>query len=183
MLATGLTGFGPKQAAAEKYLVDPDHSAVVFRVKHLGIATVFGRFHQPSGWFVYDMGTPDKNDIGVQVAAENVDTGVEKRDNHLRSLDFFNVEEYPLILFKSRSVKAVGQHRFEMTGDITLLGNTRTVTVQVEQTGAGSDPRGKCRRGFETSFSILRQDYGMNFMPDVVGSKVDLTISVEGTRG
>ena len=175
-------GFASPSVAAETYTLDPDHSAVVFRIKHLGIATVFGRFHHPVGRITFDPQSPQKSHIQVQVAAKNVDTGVVKRDNHLRSADFFNVEKHPLILFESRSVKAKDQNNFEVIGDITLLGNTRTVTVLVTQTGEGMDPWGKFRRGFETTFSIMRKDFGMDFMPGVVGDKVVLTISVEGVR-
>jgi len=175
-------GFASPSVAAETYTLDPDHSAVVFRIKHLGIATVFGRFHHPVGRITFDPQSPQKSHIQVQVAAKNVDTGVVKRDNHLRSADFFNVEKHPLILFESRSVKAKDQNNFEVIGDITLLGNTRTVTVLVTQTGEGMDPWGKFRRGFETTFSIMRKDFGMDFMSGVVGDKVVLTISVEGVR-
>jgi len=175
-------GFASPSVAAETYTLDPDHSAVVFRIKHLGIATVFGRFHHPVGRITFDPQSPQKSHIQVQVAAKNVDTGVVKRDNHLRSADFFNVEKHPLILFESRSVKAKDKNNFEVIGDITLLGNTRTVTVLVTQTGEGMDPWGKFRRGFETTFSIMRKDFGMDFMPGVVGDKVVLTISVEGVR-
>ena len=175
-------GFTSTSIAAETYTLDPDHSAVVFRIKHLGIANVFGRFHHPVGRFTFDPQSPHKSHIQVQVAAKNVDTGVVKRDNHLRSADFFNVEKHPLILFESRSVKAKDQNNFEVIGDITLLGNTRTVTVLVTQTGEGMDPWGKFRRGFETTFSIMRKDFGMDFMSGAVGDKVVLTISVEGVR-
>ena len=92
------------------------------------------------------------------------------------------MEKYPLITFKSKSVSAKDQTNFEVVGDITLLGNTRTVTVDVVQTGEGMDPWGKFRRGFETTFSIMRKDFGMDFMSSVVGDKVVLTISVEGIR-
>lgn len=182
VIMAGMLGWLPAPAAADTYNVDSDHSAVVFRIKHLGIATVFGQFHQPTGRLIYDPQQPGKSYIQVQVAAKNVDTGVEKRDNHLRSPDFFNVEKYPLISFESRSVRAKDQNSFEVIGDITLLGITRTVTAQVTQTGEGMDPWGKFRRGFETTFSIMRKDFGMDFMSGPVGDKVVLTISVEGVR-
>ncbi len=105
-------GFASPSVAAETYTLDPDHSAVVFRIKHLGIANVFGRFHHPVGRFTFDPQSPQKSHIQVQVAAKNVDTGVVKRDNHLRSADFFNVEKHPLILFESRSVKAKDQNDY-----------------------------------------------------------------------
>ena len=182
MFIAGVSIFLPTSSSADTYTLDPDHSAVVFRIKHLGIATVFGRFHQPEGQFAYDPQSPENSYIQLQVAAKNVDTGVEKRDNHLRSPDFFNVEKHPLITFKSRSVKAKGQTHLEVVGDITLLGNTRTVRIDVVQTGEGMDPWGKFRRGFETTFSIMRKDFGMDFMSSAVGDKVVLTISVEGVR-
>ena len=168
--------------AAETYKLDPAHTSIVFRVKHLGIAYVYGRFNGPTGSFVFDESSPSKSSIEVQAEAKNVDTAVEKRDTHLRSPDFFNAGEHPLVSFKSKSVKKVKEATYEVSGDLTLLGKTRPITVKVNATGAGKDPWGNFRRGFETSFSIKRSEFGMGFMMGGVSDEVNLTVSVEGIR-
>lgn len=177
-----LAGFINPAAAAETYKLDPAHTSVVFRIKHLGVAYVYGRFNGPTGAFVFDESSPSKNSIQMQVDAQNVDTAVQKRDNHLKSPDFFNAGEHPLITFKSTSVKKSSKDSYEITGNLTLLGKTKPITVKALQTGTGKDPWGNYRRGFETSFTISRSDFGMDFMMKVVADDVLLTVSVEGIR-
>ena len=168
--------------AAETYNLDPGHTSIVFRVKHLGIAYVFGRFNGPTGSFVFDESSPSKSAIEMQAEAKNIDTAVEKRDNHLKSPDFFNAVEFPLVSFKSNSVKKLSESTYEVSGDLTLLAKTRPITVEVHATGAGKDPWGNFRRGFATSFSIKRSEFGMGFMMGGVSDEVNLTVSVEGIR-
>jgi len=168
--------------SAETYKLDPVHTSIIFRVKHLGTAFAYGRINGPSGSFVFDESAPSKSTIEIQAEAKNVDTAVEKRDNHLRSPDFFNAGEHPLVSFKSKSVKKLSENTYEVSGDFTLLGKTRPITVEVQATGGGKDPWGNFRRGFETSFSIKRSDYGMGFMIGGVSDEVNLTVSVEGIR-
>jgi polyisoprenoid-binding protein YceI len=168
--------------SAETYKLDPAHTSIVFRVKHLGIAYVFGRFNGPTGAFVLDESAPSKSAVEIQAETKNIDTAVEKRDTHLKSPDFFNAGEYPLVSFKSKSVKKLSETTYEVSGDLTLLGKTRPMTVEVNATGAGKDPWGNFRRGFETSFSIKRSDFGMGFMMGGVSDEVNLTVSVEGIR-
>ncbi len=168
--------------AAETYKLDPAHTSIVFRVKHLGVAYVYGRFNGPTGTFVFDESSPSKSTIEVQAEAKNVDTALEKRDTDLKSPDFFNAGEHPLVSFKSKSVKKLSENTYEVSGDLTLLGKTRTITVEANATGAGKDPWGGFRRGFETSFAIKRSDFGMDFMMGGVSDDVNLTVSVEGIR-
>lgn len=168
--------------SAETYKLDPGHSSIVFRVKHLGVSYVFGRFNGPTGSFVFDESSPSKNAIEMQAETKNIDTAVEKRDTHLKSPDFFNAGEYPLVSFKSKSVKKLSENTYEVSGDLALLGKTRPITVEVHATGAGKDPWGGFRMGFETSFSIKRSDFGMDFMMGGVSDEVNLTVSVEGIR-
>ena len=168
--------------SAETYKLDPGHSSIVFRVKHLGIAYVYGRFNGPTGSFVFDESSPSKSAIEMQAETKNIDTAVEKRDTHLKSPDFFNAGEYPLVSFKSSSVKKISGNTYEVSGDLTLLGKTRPITAEVNATGAGKDPWGNFRMGFETSFSIKRSEFGMGFMMGGVSDEVNLTVSVEGIR-
>ena len=177
-----VAAFSVSAYAAETYKLDPGHTSVVFRVKHLGVAYVYGRFNGPTGSFVFDESSPAKSSIEVQVNAKNVDTAVEKRDNHLRSPDFFNAGEHPLVIFKSTSVKKLDNDTYEVAGNLTLIGKSRPLTVKARHTGSGKDPWGNFRRGFETSFTIKRSEFGMNFMLGGVSDDVVITVSVEGIR-
>jgi polyisoprenoid-binding protein YceI len=168
--------------AAETYKLDPGHTSIVFRVKHLGVSYVYGRINGPTGSFVFDESSPSKCAIDMQAEIKNVDTAVEKRDTHLKSPDFFNAGEHPTISFKSKSVKKIKDAIYEVSGDLTLLGKTLPITTEVHATGAGKDPWGGFRMGFETSFSIKRSDFGMDFMMGGVSDEVNLTVSVEGIR-
>jgi polyisoprenoid-binding protein YceI len=167
---------------AEAYQVDPVHTSVLFRVKHLGVAFVYGRFNAPTGSFMFDESSSANNSIEVQVNTKDVDTAVEKRDKHLKSPDFFNAAEHPLVSFKSTAVKKLSNNTYEVSGNLTLLGNSRPLTVKALDTGSGQDPWGNFRRGFETSFQIKRSDFGMNFMLGGVSDEVEITVSVEGIR-
>jgi polyisoprenoid-binding protein YceI len=101
--------------AAETYKLDPDHTSVVFRIKHLGVGNVYGSFAGATGSLEYDESTPSNNSIEIQVGAVNVYTAVEKRDNHLRSPDFFHTKKYPKISFKSTSAKKIDNTSFELS--------------------------------------------------------------------
>ena len=177
-----LVVFSLPACAAETYKIDPAHTSIVFRAKHLGIAYVYGRFNEPTGSFVFDESSPAKSAIEIRAETKNIDTAVEKRDAHLKSPDFFNAAEYPMVSFKSTSVKKINETTYEVAGDLTLLGKTRPITVKVHATGAGKDPWGNFRRGFQTHFSIKRSDFGMDFMIGGVSDEVNLTVSVEAIR-
>lgn len=169
-------------AAEEVYTVDTDHTYIWFRIKHLGIGYSYGRFSNPTGRFTFDDATASNGSIDIQVDAAGVDTDVQKRDNHLKSPDFLNVEKYPVISFKSTSFKKVAENTYSVTGEITLLGQTRPIEIKALQTGAGKDPWGKHRRAFETKFTIKRSEFGMDFLMSVAGDEVELTVSVEGIK-
>jgi polyisoprenoid-binding protein YceI len=183
VLVFGLVAvFSVSAYAAETYKLDPEHTSVVYRVKYSGVTFVYGRFNGPTGTFVFDETSPAKSSIEMQVDANNIDTAVEKRDNHLKSPDFFNAGEHPLVTFKSTSVKKINSNTYQVTGNVTLLGKTRKLTVNAKHTGSGKDPWGNFRRGFETSFTIKRSDFGMNFMLGGVSDEVGITVSVSGIR-
>ena len=167
---------------ADSYKLDPVHTSIIFRVKHLGVAYVFGRFNGASGTFTFDESTPSNGSIVMQIKANSIDTNEDKRDNHLRSPDFFNAQKHPIIKFQSNSVKKLDAKNYEIKGDLTILGETRPLTVKAVHTGSGKDPWGNFRSGFETTFVIKRSDFGMNFMLGGVSDEVKLTVSVEGIK-
>lgn len=168
--------------AAETFKVDTAHTYVMFRVKHLGVGHSYGRFNGAEGKFVFDESSPSNSSIEMQVKTKEVDTNVEKRDKHLKSPDFFNAAKHPAIQFKSTSVKKISSDMYEVVGNLTLLGKTRPISLKARDTGAGKDPWDNYRRGFETTFTIKRSEFGMNFMLNGVSDEVGITISVEGIR-
>jgi polyisoprenoid-binding protein YceI len=182
-MALGLLAvFSHPAAATETYQVDPVHSAAVFRIKHLGIAYLYGRFNDLSGTLKIDDKTPANSAVEVYAKTKNIDTFNSERDNHLRSPDFFDAKKFDIISFKSKSFTKVSKDMYEVTGDLALHGVTRPLTVKVQRTGSGKDPWGGFRIGYETTFSIRRSDFGMNFMMKGVGDEVRIILSIEGIR-
>lgn len=161
---------------AEQYEPDPNHQSVVFDIEHMSLSFVHGRFTQLTGQINYDAKDPTQSTFHLVVPAKTVDTANEKRDGHLRSKDFFNVEKYPEITFKStKVVKGDDKDELKVTGDLTLLGVTKSITVEFEIKG----PNKKGLVGFSTDIEIKRSDYGMNFGLANIGDKVDMDISFE----
>lgn len=161
-----------------KYAADPVHSGVGFKIKHMGVSNVSGKFDDFSASIDINYEHPEKSSVSAVVKAASVNTGNEKRDNHLRSADFFDVEKYPEIRFTSTKVKAVATGEFEVTGDLSFHGVTKSITVDVEQTGVADIEKKGPVTGFETSFTVKRTDFGMAANP-FVGDDVKLTIEVE----
>lgn len=167
---------------ADTYKVDPVHSSIVFQIGHLQISSVYGRFNGASGTVEYDPAAPEKAKFDVQVETRNVDTNVPQRDNDLRSANFFDAERYPTIQFKSTSVKPAGDKILEVTGDMTLHGVTRSITVPVQYGGVANNPRMGVRSGFATEFTIKRSDFGMDKMIPMVGDEVKMMVQLEGVK-
>lgn len=167
--------------AADSYDVDPGHSYVVFRIGHLGVSNNWGRFDSPTGKIVIDDADPSKSSVEVEVKTQAVDTGNKKRDDHLRSPDFFNAKQFPTIGFKSDSIKKLTDGKYEVSGKLTLHGQTRPLTVTLDRVGAADTQMGS-RAGFDTNFTIKRSDFGMDKMVGPVGDEVTLWISLEGVK-
>lgn len=182
-----LTAPAPAAArAADAFKVDAVHSAVVYRIKHMDVSYHYGRFDQVEGTFLLDKDNPSASVISITVPVDSVNSGNGGRDGHLKKADFFSVKEFPTITFKSTKVAAKGESggypAFEVTGDLTLHGVTKPVTVEVRHTGQGKGQKGEVA-GLETTFTIKRSDYGMNFMVGKgLGDDVTITVSLEGGR-
>ncbi len=169
-------------SAAGRFDVDNAHSSVLFGVKHLELSHVYGRFNKVSGKFTFEGKSLDDCSIYIKINAGSVDTNSKKRDRHLKSQDFFNSKQFRDITFKSTSFKQLEPSKYEVTGDLTLHGKTKSVTTVVEHTGTG-DKGGNFgfRSGFETTFTIKRSDFGMNYMiGGGLGDEVRLIVSIEG---
>lgn len=167
--------------AADTYKIDSVHSSVAFCAMHLGITNFYGRFNEVAGDVVFDKENPAKSSVNVTVQTESIDTHNPKRDQHLKSPDFFNSKQFPAITFKSNKVEGSGD-AFKVTGDFTLHGVTKPITVEFKKLGEGKGMQGEMRAGGETKFTIKRSEYGMNFMPGGVGDEVTIMLSLEGVK-
>ena len=149
-------------ALADKYQVDAAHSSLGFSVTHLQMSEVDGRFKDFSGEFDWNPKALAKSSITFTAKASSITTDNDKRDEHLRGSDFFDVEKFPTLTFKSTGIKALGEDRYSVSGNLTVHGVTKPVTVQATIKGP-SDPMksGKPIIGFRTTFKINRMDYGV----------------------
>ena len=162
--------------------IDPGHSAVVFKTKHLGTSYFYGRFNDVSGTVQYDPKSPTKSSIEIVVKADSVDTNDDGRDGHLKNADFFSAKEFPEITFKSKSVKKGSGDTLVVTGDLAFHGYTKEVQLDVEIVGTTDHPRFGKRAGFHTELQINPgEDFGVKYMAssEAVGPLVDLMISLE----
>ena len=168
---------------AAQYDVDPVHSSVVFHASHFDVSNVYGMIPQVTGTLNIDK-DPSKSEVSLQFDPASVYTAVEKRDDHLKSPDFLDVKQFPKAEFKSTKVKTTDDDRFEVTGDLTLHGTTKPVTITMKQTGAArvQPMDNSFRVGFEGEVTIDRAEFGMTKLPDAVGKQVHLTVAVEAVR-
>jgi polyisoprenoid-binding protein YceI len=152
--------------------IDASHSQATFAIKHLMISTVKGHFNVLSGKLHIDEQNPDNSWVEAQVEAASIDTRDANRDGHLRSPDFFDVEKYPLITFKSTKVEHEGGEEYKVLGELTIHGVTKPVAFKAEYTGQGKDPWGGTRAGLTASGKIDRRDFGLTFNAPLEGGGV-----------
>ena len=176
-VAAMLTAADAPAPAAMK--ADPVHSCVLFRIRHMGASWTWGRFNEISADLSVDEAKPEASSVSFTVKAESVDTGNAKRDQHLKGPDFLNARQFPDIAFRSTQVKAAGKDACDVTGDLTLHGVTKSVTVRVVKVGQGKGMKGGELFGYETAFAVKRSDYGMTNMVGPVGDEVQLTVEIE----
>lgn len=169
-----------------QWQIDPAHSAAHFSVRHLMISNVRGEFTRISGNALINPAEPAKSTVEVKIEAASVNTREPQRDEHLRSVDFFDVANYPALTFRSKRIEALGPENFKLTGDLTIRGVTKEVTFDIEgPTPAVNDPYGNVRAGAMASAKINRKDFGLvwNALTEaggvVVGDEVKITIDAE----
>ena len=172
----GLTAYG-----GDTFKVDPVHSSVVFSIKHFGVTDFYGGFKQISGTVTFDTADPSKSSVELTVPVEAVDTRNEKRDQHLKSPDFFNAAQFPTISFKSNKIEGTGS-TYKISGDLTLHGVTNPVTAEFKKGAENKGQKGEIRNGGETRFTIKRSDYDMKFMAGPLGDDVNIILSLEGVK-
>ena len=176
--------WGTGRAEMARYDVDPDHSSVEFRVAHMVVSKTTGRFTDYTGFIEMDVDTQKVTALEAVIKTASVNTGHEKRDNHLRGDDFFKVEKYPTMTYKMKSYHKAGEN-YEVIGDLTLLGITKEIMLVGGFNGATKDPWGNLRAGFTAEGKINRKDFGMdwNKILDngglVVGDDVFIKLDIE----
>jgi polyisoprenoid-binding protein YceI len=175
-------------AAAEAFAVDKYHSEANFQIRHL-ITRVSGKFNEVSGSINVDRGNPTLSSVEFTIKTASIDTGVPPRDNDLRGANFFEVDKYPEITFKSTSIKPSGKKDvYDVTGAFTMHGVTKTSTIPVEFFGFAKDPQGKERAGFAVHTTLNRQDYGIKWNKALdnggalLGDDVDITVNVDAVK-
>ncbi len=166
--------------AADEYAVDAMHAGVTFKISHLGLSWVYGRFNDFTGTFTLD---PDaaKCSFNLTIKTDSIDTANKKRDDHLRSPDFFNVKQFPTITFKSTAVKEV-KNGYEVTGELTLHGETRSVTFSLLGGRKAEFPKGVQRTGYSTDLVLKRSEFGMGKFKEALSDEVYVSISFEGVK-
>jgi polyisoprenoid-binding protein YceI len=168
---------------AQTWNIDPAHTAAQFSVRHLGISTVRGSFTKVGGSIQYDPSNPAKTTIDATIDAASVDTRVEMRDNDLRSPNFFDAAKYPTLTFKSKRVETAGAGKLKVTGDLTIHGVTKEVTLDVDGPSAAvKDSHGNQHMGASATTTINRKDFGVNGAGTAVGDDVPITIDMELVR-
>jgi polyisoprenoid-binding protein YceI len=174
---------GTGQAAT--YAVDKAHSEVMFSVRHMGVAKVTGRFNDFTGTINGDPAKPDAGSVEFTIKTASIDTKEAGRDKHLKSSDFFDVEKFPEITFKSSKVAAKGQNQYDVTGTLTMHGVSKEVTLPVTMAGPVKDPQGAEKIGFETTTKLNRKDFGITWNRAldaggvVVSDEVQVSINLE----
>ena len=162
------------------WTIDGSHSRTGFSVKHLVISDVKGDFAKTSGAAQIDEADLSKSSVAVTIETASVDTRDEKRDGHLKSADFFDVAKFPTITFKSTKVEAGKDGALTVTGDLTMRGVTKPVTLEGSITAAIQDPKGNARRGVSLAGKLNRKDFGVSYGPAaIVGDEVKLDIQAE----
>ncbi len=175
--------FANSAAQAAEYTIDPVHSIVVYRIKHVQASYSYGVFTGLSGAFQFDPENPEAASVKVTVETASLNSFHPVRDEHLKGPDFFDAAKYPEMTFKSTAWKKVKENVFAITGDFTLRGVTRQVTLDAEFVGIGAGMKDEKRAGFEAVFTIKRSDYGMSaYLPDAIADEVRITVSLEGVQ-
>jgi polyisoprenoid-binding protein YceI len=188
LFATALLAVAAGPAlAADTLVIDRSHSQASFQVRHM-FSPVRGRFTAFEGTIAMDAARPEASSVTFTIDAASIDTDNTDRDKHLRSGDFFDVENHPSITFKSEKVKVTGKDSYAVTGTLTMRGVSKTITLPVTYLGTGPDPWGNSRAGFSTAITLNRKDYGINWNKALdnggllLGDDVAVTVELEAVK-
>jgi len=174
-------------AAPESYTIDPAHSSITFSVRHLGVSSVKGRFTEFSGLLFYDEADVTQSSASVVIKAASINTDNPQRDEHLRGADFFDVDKFPEIRFRTTAIRKSGDQLIAV-GFLIMHGNSKEIEIPFEILGKTADPWGKVRLGIEGQTTINRQDFGISYSKVldngslVIGNDVKIELAIEATR-
>ena len=182
ILVTFLSFLSAAAHAADTYQVDPVHSSMLFKIRHLNVADFYGFFDDVSGTVSLDPANAAGSSLNLEVKTDSIDTRNPKRNQDLKGPDFFNVKQFPTITFKSTKVENAGADAYRVTGNLTLRGVTKPLALEFKKTGEGKGMKDEYRAGGEAQFTIKRSDFGMSYMQGVLGDEVTLIISLEGIK-
>jgi polyisoprenoid-binding protein YceI len=183
-----MTATSDPAALTGTYAIDPSHSRIGFVARHAMVTKIRGSFNEFEGSGHFDAENPTKSHLQLTIQAASIDTRNADRDAHLRSNDFFDMETYPTITFASTAVAQTGDDKYRVTGDLTIKGVSRPVTVELEYTGTAVDPYGNQRIGFEGKTTVNRKEWGVNWNAALeaggvlVSEKVTLEFEVSAIR-
>lgn len=186
VLAAALAAASPA-VAEETYTIDKSHTTVGFEVRHI-FTNLGGKFTDFDGTIEIDRAKPESSSVEFTIRATSIFTNEPKRDEHLRSADFFDVAKYPTITFKSTSVRPAGKDSFQVEGDLTMRGVTKRVTLPVKLLGEGKDPWGNQKMGLETEITLNRKEFGLTWNKALetggllVGEDVRVQIAIEANK-
>lgn len=182
-VATAAGSLTPAFAAPVSYKIDPAHTAVAFIVNHIGFSNVIGRFNTVGGDISFDKDAVEKSTVNVTIDAASIDTNHAKRDEHLRSPDFFNAKEFPKLTFKSTKIEKTGDKTGKLHGDLTMLGVTKPVVLDITFNKDGVSPASKLETaGFSARGTVKRTDFGMKYGAPAVGDDIQLLIEIEAVK-
>ncbi len=184
LLVTGtawLMAVVASMAAADTWVVDPVHSGVAFKIRNF-FSKVPGHFSDFKGSIVYDPEKPELSRAEAVIQVSSIDTDNKKRDDHLRSPDFFDAAKNPAIVFTSTAWRKTGDNQFEVAGNLTMLGKTKPITLKVTLLGVGPGRQGSVVSGWEATGTLKRSDWGMTAGLPAVSDEVDLNIDVQAIR-
>lgn len=183
-LFVALAALAPARAE-DTWQLDGSHTSASFSVTHMGVSRVRGDFTEIGGSGAYDGKNIESASVEATIQVASIDTRNARRDSHLKSVDFFDAKKFPTITFKSKRFRPTTGRKFQLTGDLTIHGVTKTVVLSGEFSPVIKDPFGKTRVGAEATTMINRKDFGLTWSPAVegggivVGEDVDITIAVE----
>jgi len=178
----------PTQSVTGTYAIDPAHSRIGFVARHAMVTKVRGSFNDFEGEGYFDAASPERSHLEVTIKAASIDTRNPDRDAHLKSNDFFDMDNYPVISFVSTSVEAAGEGRYRVNGDLSIKGVTKPVSFDLEFTGSAVDPFGNHRIGLEGGTTVNRRDWGVNWNAALeaggvlVSDKVTLELEISAVR-
>lgn len=169
--------------AADKYLLDPSHSQIVFSYNHFGFSTTYGMFSGFEGEIMFDEADPAASTVTVSMPVKSMFTGWEQRDGYFMSADFFGATDEDLVTFTSTSIDVTGEKTANITGDLAMNGITKPVTLEAKLNKADINPMANAPwLGFDASATVLRSDFGLGAFAPAVSDEVDIIISIEAQK-